>query len=190
MLYVLNRRNSHFRLEICLLLCSRLIILLRYQKLYSILSLYNLHVVWKLARIWLAINIMHKDRRWGESLCFLCLELLLPVSQQQTWNLWNFLFPITLLEFLTTNGNPTLNHNKDFAVINANRDQFKDVQFTNLKNGISKTSLPTIHLEYIEFPISNPPLSMISGISKTSLSKIYPEYLELPISNPPLFHDF
>ena len=88
------------------------------------------------------------------------------------------------------NGNPTLNHKKDFAIIHAIRDQFKGVQFTNLKSGISKTSLPTIHLEYIEFPISNPPLSMISGISKTSLSKIYPEYLELPISNPSLFHDF
>ena len=64
------------------------------------------------------------------------------------------------------NGNPTLNHKKDFAIIHAIRDQFKGVQLTNLKNGISKTSLPTIHLEYIEFPIYNPPLSMISGISK------------------------
>ena len=158
MLYVLNRRNSHFRLEICLLLCSRLIILLRYQKLYSILSLYNLHVVWKLARIWLAINIMHKDRRWGESLCFLCLELLLPVSEPTT-NLEPLKFSISYHPsgISHNNGNPTLNHKKDFAIIHAIRDQFKGVQFTNLKNGTSKTSLPTIHLEYIEFPICNFP---------------------------------
>ena len=114
----------------------------------------------------------------------------IPVSQQQTWNLWNFRFPITLLEFLTTEGNPTLNHKKDFAIIHATRDQFKGAQLTNLKNGISKTSLPTIQLEYIGFHISNPPFSMISGIFKTSLSKIYPEYLELPISNPPSFMIF